>query len=352
MSLTSVGEFPLIARLSAVLGAPRNESLLLGIGDDAAVWRPTPGALTVATADGLVAGVHFDLATTSWTDLGWKVIAENVSDVAAMGCRPRYALLTLALPPTIDPADIEALYRGVRECAEAYGCLVVGGDVVAAREVVISVVLLGESASADASVEPPVLRRSAARPGDLLAVTGTLGASAAGLRILARASGGGDQRQVAVLTGVHRRPVPRVAAGQALIEAGVRCAIDVSDGLVADVRHICERSGVDGEIDAARIPIHPLVLECFPAEALQLALTGGEDYELACAGPAETVERANQLLRDRGEPGLTVIGRVVRSQAAEPAVRVSDAVGNILALPADGYRHFAVSPDGTGPDDA
>src|SRR5881398_1334444 len=117
MTLSTVGEFNLIERLTGVLGRPDAPGLLLGIGDDAAAWRPTPGTVTVATADALVEGVHFDLETTSWTDLGWKALAENISDVAAMGCEPRYALVTLGLPGTTDPIDAEALYGGMRECA-------------------------------------------------------------------------------------------------------------------------------------------------------------------------------------------------------------------------------------------
>src|SRR5207244_1279802 len=142
MTLSTLGEFSLIDRLAGVLGPPRVPGLLLGIGDDAAAWRPTPGSVTVATMDALVQGVHFDLATTSWTDLGWKAIAENVSDVAAMGCGSRYALVALALPIDVDPADVEALYSGMRECADAYGCAVVGGDTVSAPLVVISVTLI------------------------------------------------------------------------------------------------------------------------------------------------------------------------------------------------------------------
>src|SRR6266545_4812385 len=346
--LSGIGEFPLIDRLSGVLGVPKGGALLLGIGDDAAAWHPTPGTATVATADALVEGVHFDLATTSWTDLGWKALAENISDVAAMGCEPRYALVTLGLPGTTDPADVEALYSGMRECGEAYGCSVVGGDVVAAPQVVISVALIGESMRGEGDVDPPLLTRSAARPGDLLAVTGALGASAAGLRALAeiakneQAPAGGtlNRAVIAELVKAHRRPTPRVEAGRTLVENGLRCAIDISDGLVADVGHICERSGVDAEIEAARVPTHSAVSELFPADVLELALAGGEDYELACAGRRETIERAAELLRRAGGPELTIIGKIIEGQGATPAVRVRDASGAVLPLAATGYRHF------------
>jgi len=340
-----MGEFHLIDRLAGVLGRPKAPGLLLGIGDDAAVWRPTPGTVTVATADALVQGVHFDLATTSWMDLGWKALAENVSDVAAMGCEPRYALVALALPSDVDPADVEALYGGIRECADAYGCAVVGGDVVSAPNVVISVTLIGESRPGEtgASDQPPLLTRSAARPGDMLAVTGPLGASAAGLRLLGEGGGEATREPSADLIGAHRRPIPRVAAGRALVQAGVRCAIDVSDGLVADVEHICERSDVDAELDAARVPVHPAAEAIYPGDALELALTGGEDYELVCAGSAANVERASGLLRAKGEPYLTIIGKVLPRRGDRGAVRVLGAEGRALWFGQLGYQHFSTT---------
>jgi thiamine-monophosphate kinase len=341
MKLSGIGEFGLIDRLSRVLGPPSAPGLLLGIGDDAAAWRPTPGCVTVSTADALVEGVHFDLATTSWSDLGWKALAENVSDIAAMGCEPRYALVALALPRDTGPADVEALYGGMRECADAYGCAVVGGDVVSAPTVMISVSLIGESLPAEGEDEPPLLTRSAARPGDALAVTGPLGASAAGLQILARATGPNNSALELAAATAHRRPTPRVAAGLALVRAGVRCAIDISDGLIADVGHICERSGVDALIDADRVPLHPAAEEVFADAALEVALTGGEDYELACAAPRAVLLKANELLRAAGEPELTIIGEIIQQQGGEPEVRVRNPAGETMQLGETGYQHFS-----------
>jgi thiamine-monophosphate kinase len=344
MSLSRIGEFGLIDRLANVLGQPIDADLLVGIGDDAAVWRTQPGAVTVATMDALVQGVHFDLATTSWADLGWKALAENVSDVAAMGCEPRYALIALALPGDVDPTNVAELYRGVAECGEAYGCAVVGGDVVSAPTLMISVTLVGESVPVGAGNEggPPLLTRSAARPGDVLAVTGSLGAPAAGLRLLKARRRGEDESSESILIRAHVRPTPRVAAGRALLQAGIRCAIDVSDGVVADVGHICERSDVDAVIDAPRVPIHPAVQTCFPDDALDLALSGGEDYELVCAGSREKVERAQELLR-AGEPVLTIIGEVRERRGDDPAVHVRDAEGRTLALDRRGWQHFSTN---------
>lgn len=357
VSVAQVGEFGLIGRLAAVLATPRAKGLRVGIGDDAAAWEPTPGTLTVATTDALVEGVHFDLATTDWHDLGWKALAENVSDIAAMGCYPRYALVALGTRADQDLAALEALYRGLGECGEAYGCAVVGGDIVQAPCVMIQVTVIGESQPAPRDGgEPPLLERCAARPGDTLAVTGPLGGSAAGLRVLRERRGSRTPAYPALAPGAaaraaesetddvlllaHRRPQPRVAAGLALIEAGVRCAIDVSDGLVADVGHICERSGVDAAIAAADVPIHPTALRRYGEDAAEMALSGGEDYELVCAAPADVLARATELLRIRGEPPLVPVGTILAQAAAQPSVSLRDADGRLLAVRQRGYQHF------------
>lgn len=348
VSVSGLGEFELIDRLAALVANSASPRLEIGIGDDAAAWSPMPNAMAVATTDALIEGVHFDLATTDWRDLGWKALAENVSDVAAMGCAPRYALVALGLPPSTRVADVEALYHGMRECARTFGCSVVGGDVVRAPCVVLGVTVIGESLPISTCEHGDVLlRRSRARPSDVIAVTGPLGGSAAGLRLLqsqgARAEAALSRECAEVmheLLALHRRPVPRVVAGHVLVEAGVQCAIDVSDGLVADVGHVCKQSGVDAELDATRVPVHPAVVACFGAEALELALTGGEDYELVCAGPAERIALASERLRERGEPPLIVIGTILPMRGATPEVRVIGAAGEALPLGRGGYRHF------------
>ena len=145
-----------------------------------------------------------------------------------------------------------------------------------------------------------------------------------------------NRRQLLSIVGPRRGLRP----GLALARAGVRCAIDISDGLIADVGHICERSGVDAVVDAHRVPIHPAAKEIF-AGALEMALTGGEDYELACAAPRETLQRANELLRGAGEPELTIIGAIIQQQGAEPEVRVRNPAGETMQLGETGYQHFS-----------
>jgi thiamine-monophosphate kinase len=337
--LSEVGEFGLIARLAEALGVPTDPRLLQGIGDDAAVWRNPADRLMVATTDTLVEGVHFDLSTTDWRDLGWKALAENVSDIAAMGCAPRYALVSLALPSEARVEDADALYAGLRACAEAYECAIVGGDTVRCPQVVLNVTVLGESLPLRNDADVPLLLRSAARVGDALAVTGPLGGSGAGLRVLVEAP------QVTELTRqlieVHRRPLPRVRAGQALVAAGCRCGMDISDGLVADVGHIVERSRLSAEIHADLVPVHPAARAVFGDAALDLALTAGEDYELVCAGPPEVLAAASAELAAIGEPPITIIGSIIAVEGERPAVRVLAPDGAPRTIRTGGYAHFA-----------
>lgn len=355
MRVRDLGEFKLIDRLEAVVRLPASSRLILGIGDDAAAWEPEPGTVTVATTDCLIEGVHFDLATTSWTDLGWKVLAENLSDVAAMGCRPRYALIGLAISNDRALVDVESLYRGLAECGAEYECAIVGGDTVASPILALHVTVVGESLPA--REETPLLRRSTAQSGDSIAVTGPLGGSAAGLRLLQqglRREAPGMNREAtrpwrlpphaSPLIEAHLRPRPRVSAGLALVEAGIRCAIDVSDGLLADLGHICERSNVDAEIDLARVPLYPQAEREFGLEAATLALSGGEDYELIAVGLHGRLAQASDALSRRGEPALTIIGSIVAA-SNQGAVRVRDAKGQLLNVEQAGYEHFvAVRP--------
>jgi thiamine-monophosphate kinase len=270
-------EFALIDRLAEgfadgpVVLAPGD----LGIGDDAAaVTLPHPGRV-VLTTDLVVEGVHVDLATSSPEDVGWKALMVAVSDLAAMGATPSYALLSVAAPAGF---PVERLGTGVAGAARTAGCRVVGGDLSGAPVLVVSVAAVGSVPDDGA----PLLRRGGARPGDWLVVTGALGASAAGRRILAGAGGteaSGPQGRVpvaAALVATHRRPVARLVEGDAARRAGASAAVDVSDGLVADVRHLAEASGVGLELVVGEAVVTP-------GATRDDALFGGEDYELVVA---------------------------------------------------------------------
>jgi thiamine-monophosphate kinase len=243
---------------------------LPAIGDDAAVVEVPPGPL-LATADAVVAGVHVDLDLVGLDDVGWKALAVNVSDVAAMGGRPLHALVTVAGP--LRDADFDALYEGLLEAAGAFACPVVGGDLSAAPALVVSVAVTG---TLDGG--PPVLR-SGASPADLLFVTGPLGSSAAGLAML-RAGRAGEAPDLAL---AHRRPRPRLAEGRAARTAGATAMIDLSDGLASDVRRLADSSGVG--IVLERVPVAVGVARAMGDDGTGAALGGGEDYELLFSAP-------------------------------------------------------------------
>jgi thiamine-monophosphate kinase len=264
--------------------------VLLGVGDDAALLE---GGLC-ATADLLVEGVHFRRDTTTLADLGWKALAVNVSDLAAMGAEPLAALVALVAPEWLDEAGAEQLYAGLDSCAAAYGLQVAGGDVSRGAQLTLAVTALGRA-------ENPV-RRSGARPGDLLCVTGPLGGSRAGLALLEGQVP--ETPHAGALIDRHRRPQPRVEEGRLL--AGVAHAmLDLSDGLASDAARLAEASRVTCRIDLDQVPAQDgvaAVASSLGRTAGWFAAAGGEDYELLAALDPEDVPLA-------GLP-LTVVGAV------------------------------------------
>ena len=320
MDISQLGEFGLIERLTRIVGAKGSPDLIVGPGDDAAVWRVGSEYL-IATTDAMVEGVHFLAERARWEDIGWKALAANVSDIAAMGGTPLFALVTLALPPDTPAETMDALYRGLGQSAREYGVIIAGGDVVRAPQVSVTVALMGLAAQRDGV--PLLLRRNTARTGDVIAVTGTLGDSAAGLRRLP--SGTAEEDPIVQR---HTRPVPRVKAGRAAVEAGVRCGIDVSDGLLQDVGHVCEMSKAGAVLRAADLPLSDGLHAAFPDDALELACTGGEDYELLLIGPAAVVSRV---------PDVAVIGEIVDGP---PRATLLDADGSEIKFARTGWDAF------------
>jgi thiamine-monophosphate kinase len=300
--MSGPGEFELISSLAGRLDPAKDG---LGIGDDAAAWSPTPGDLVVATTDMLVEGIHFRLDWTSARDLGWKALAVNLSDLAAMGATPGRALISIALLPS-QTALLGEMYEGLSELARLTGTTVVGGDTVrTSGPLVVNVALIGEA-------EPGrLLRRDGARPGDLLLLTGSVGSSAAGLALLLD---GDPERlagsEAAPLLAAHHRPSPRLAAGRTLAALGLRCAIDVSDGVASEARHLAIASGVTIQLDVDSLPLAPAAVALFgEAKAREFALSGGEDYQLLFAVPEARRAEVASALGD--EDRATVVGRVV-----------------------------------------
>jgi thiamine-monophosphate kinase len=277
------GEFDLIRRLAAVLG-PASGGVRVGIGDDAAVLA---GGV-VATLDLVVEDVHFRRSTSSLEDVGWKALAVNISDLAAMAADPVCALVGLGLPAGISHDDAEELYRGLHDCAATHRCPVAGGDISRAAALTLAVAVIGQAPA-------PVLR-SGAVPGDLLVVTGELGGSEAGRILLER----GDAPPS--LAERHLRPRPRLGESRRLAGAA-HAMLDVSDGVASDAARLADASGVRVVVDLDRLPLQAGVAEVAAGQGMEpgaFAATGGEDYELLAAVPADLAA---------GLP-VTVIGRV------------------------------------------
>jgi thiamine-monophosphate kinase len=308
----------------------------LGVGDDAAVIRPRANTELLVTTDVLVEGVDFDRANSLFDRLGEKALAVNLSDIAAMGGRPTVFFVSLSLPLRAALREAEALYRGLGRCARRYGVTLGGGDVSAAPCWSIAVTVLGEIARGRA------LTRAGARVGDLLCVTGTLGDSGAGLALLQRGGRlpkGLTRSHARFLIDRHRCPSPRLSVGRRLADRRLAtAAIDLSDGLAADVRHVCEASGVGVEIDLPALPMStPLrrYAEAIRRDPIDVALGGGEDFELLVTIPPKNLARAQRLAEPDGP--LTVIGRVT---SARQGLRVIDTGGRSRPLPRVGYEHF------------
>ena len=343
MQIKDLGEFGLIELLNALVtrerrgpdnGAAFDFRLLVDTGDDTAAWNAAP-ATELFTTDTVVEGVHFTRKTTPWRDLGWKSLASNISDIAAMGGLPLFALVTLGLPPETEVADIEELYRGMLEIGSQYGVAIVGGDMVRSPGVFITVALTGIQSG------PPMLRR-AARPGHQVAVTGYLGSSGGGLKLMlggleaAKNPDGVSVTEQAAnfLRQAHRRPRPAVAEGQLLAQSGVVTAMDVSDGLADDLSKLCLSSRVAARVYAGQVPVHPLLQSVFPDDCLDLALNGGEDYLLLFVAPEPVMTRVMPQLPE----GAAVIGEITDGPAGQVTLVSSDGGEDIVGRA--GWDHF------------
>jgi thiamine-monophosphate kinase len=334
VTVSELGEHALLARIRArlVTSAGLPEGLVLGIGDDAAVVRPGRNALTVLTVDAQVEGVHFDRALSAPTDIGARALAVNLSDLAAMGARPRWALVSLMVPGTLSVADAEGLIDGVAEEARRHGVTVVGGNISRSPgPLVIDVTAVGE-------VRPRrVLSRSGGRPGDELYVSGSIGSAAAGLAMLRAGQNGVEGRADCVRR--YRRPEARVRLGWSVGQArAARAAMDLSDGLADAAHQVAEASGCGVEIDAGALPIAAGARAWWAArgeDAIVAALTGGDDYELLLAVPPSWRGRLRTVRERVADPPLTRVGVLTR----DPGARVLNRDGQRERLPG-GFEHF------------
>lgn len=301
----------------------------LGIGDDAAWIRCRQKSLLL-TSDLLLEGVHFDLRWTSFYALGHKTLAVNLSDVAAMGGRPSYLVLSLGIPVDFEAHDVEEFYRGIRDLASRCGVSLVGGDTSASKLFFISAALLGFAPDGP-------IPRNGAKIGDDLYVTGTLGDSALGLKLLKRRRPSLPRREEAYLMSRHLSPTARLKAGARLARRKLaRAMIDVSDGLVQDLNHLCRASNVGAVVWEKSLPLSRPCRRFAPRERLLAALTGGEDYELLFAVRPRDRGRLKKIEKSLGV-AVTRIGQCV---PPDEGVQVLGLRGEVRPLSVLGYDHF------------
>jgi thiamine-monophosphate kinase len=327
MKLSRLGEFALIERIRR--RTPIGRGVRLGIGDDAA-WVEHPAGSSLITADLLIEDIHFNLQWTSLSDLGHKSLAVNLSDIAAMGGVPAYVVLSLGIPAHFDTKQIAQLYRGLSALAKKSRVHLVGGDTNVAKSLIISVCVIGH-----APYTP--VRRRGARPGDDIYVTGTLGDSALGLKYLRQKNISAKHGPLAQLLARHRRPTPRLAAGAALAREKLATAmIDVSDGLLQDLGHICKASGIGALIWNEQLPLSQAYRKLAGRDGTRYALSGGEDYELLfCARP-----RVRARIENLAKFAQAPITRVGTCVPPKKGIIVIDSAGRPIASGTKGHDHF------------
>ncbi|MFP4082906.1 MAG: thiamine-phosphate kinase [Candidatus Aminicenantes bacterium] len=328
MKLESLEENELISAIRREFSG-RNPDLLLGIGDDAAVVKAGKKNL-IFTKDLLVEDFHFKSSLHPPYFLGRKSLNINLSDIAAIGGRPRYALLGLALPDKMDPSWVIEYFSGLKSAARGSGVNLVGGDISEAKKIFISVTVVGEGKN--------ILKRRGARPGDLLFVSGTLGDAKQGLILLKKAYDLGRDRKADALLKAFLDPRPQVSLGMEISRKKLASSmIDVSDGLSVDLSHLCQESGCGAEIDVRRLPLSP-ELRSWQRKAVDFALHGGEDYRLLFSVPPE---RAGSLSLLQKKYKLTFIGRMIKKKS----LYLIDQKGKKKPLKIRGYQHFRRIPD-------
>ncbi len=323
MKLGDLGEFSFLRRLRARV--PVDRGVVLGLGDDCAVVSPL--GLTLLTTDVLIEGVHFRREWTTFALLGEKAFAVNASDIAAMGGEPTFALLSLAIPRTCEVEELEAFFDGFLRAAAPAGTALVGGNLSAAPCVIISVTLLGRAPYG-------TITRAGARVGDDLYVTGTIGDAALGLRLLQE---GREEPLAQQSKARFLCPAARLMLGQEIAARRLATAmIDISDGLLQDLEHLCEESQVGAIIEAAALPLSPAYRTLVGEQDWSIALTGGEDYELLFTAPPEQHAKIQKLAYEANCP-ITRIGGIV-PQAEQ--IKVCRPDGTVSAPGHWGYDHF------------
>ena len=336
--IENIGEFELIDRISAIVGETANPDLVVGIGDDAAVFRADDDHSFVLSTDMLIEGVHFDFSFVPMSHLGAKAISANVSDVAAMNALPSYATVSLGIPSRVSVEMVEEFYRGIRKACDTYEMNIVGGDISGARQFTISVAVVGRVETRRLSF------RRGAQPGDLICITGDAGSAFAGLKVLLEQQKAMREQGEAFVpeiddfrTVINRQlmPAARVDVVKGWHEADFRpnATIDTSDGLASEVNHLCRNSQLGAIVDLAEIPVLTetnAVAEKYDEALAEFVLYGGEDYELMFAINPNDLDKLN--------PNTThVIGAFT---APAEGVRLRFPNSQVVPLQSKGFTHF------------
>jgi thiamine-monophosphate kinase len=348
MKLSQLGERKVIEYIRKRFG--QRSQHLTGIGDDTAILGPStlfaPGPKDLLlTTDVLVEGVDFDLRYCPFHQVGFKAMAANLSDIAAMGGMPRFYLVALGLRRNMELSQVDELYQGMADSAHDYKVGLIGGDISSTRrEMFVGIMILGEVGKGRAIV------RSGARAGDLIFVTGTLGDAAAGLELIRDRSMGHfkklsrlHQRSMLPLVQKQFYPVPRIEEGRLFSTRRIASAmIDVSDGLASDLRHICVESRVGAVVETESLPLSDALVEYagkVRVDPLIYALTGGEDFELLFTVPERNIPHLMKLAH-RKRLSLTQIGKILPRASG---LKLKNARGKRVPFPARGYEHFKTS---------
>jgi thiamine-monophosphate kinase len=335
LTLRNVGEFKLIERIHSIVPRLKDASVVCGIGDDAAVIRINENRLLLVTCDIQIQGQHFDINDSSYYQIGKKAAAVNLSDIAAMGGIPRFALVSLGLPQELELNHFDDLNKGLGDTLKDFGAFIIGGNLSRSPGgIIIDITLLGETEGGS------FVARDGARQGDSIYVSGRLGASAAGHHILQKHDNALNKKFVEAIT-AFCEPEPRVRLGRMLAQSGwVTSMIDLSDGLLADLSHICTASGVGAAIWKNKIPVFlkkTLFEKVASVSPLELALNGGEDYELLFTIKPDTPAQVLQKISKELKTPLTQIGEIL---PYELGVKVIDEHGQPLEIEARGWDHF------------
>jgi thiamine-monophosphate kinase len=334
MKVSELGQFGMIDAVAKMIQESRDnrteswKNLLDGIGDDCAVWKGN-SANQLAKVDCQVEGIHFNFDLITWEELGWKSLAVNLSDIAAMGGDPLYALVSLGLPLDTEVENVIRLYKGLLNLAQKTGTAIVGGNMSSSPNVFVDITVIGKTGNP----EGKYLTRSSAKPGDKIAVTGWLGTPAAGLEMLTRKLSLSTESQVRFRQ-AFTQPEPRLKEGKLLIEKGVETGIDISDGLISDLGHVCKASQVSALIRTDLLPILPEVKEVFGPKSLEMALSGGEDYQLLMTAKQETIETVSKA----SKYPISIIGEILGGEPGK--IDVLDENNHPVRLQKTGWDHF------------